>query len=169
METTIKELRRPQVIPNMGYISFPINEGIAQSIKSTKTLGDFLYQHYLNQNYILVCRGASGIGVALLVATYIYNTYDKEIDVQLLRKDNENCHDSSDSKIRAKYLDNYKIVIVDDLIDSGETVIKLYNDLKRILKDENLIIDSIAVGTCYGHTTDALKDVKFNYLFHKEC
>lgn len=88
----------------------------------------------------IACAGISGLTVAPIVA----HLMDKNLIV--LRKCSENSHASQEIEGMIDGLDRpIRIVILDDLIDTGATINKIVSETKEMAKEYSIKLDFLGV------------------------
>lgn len=122
---------------NTDRIPYPIGRNVKEALPIVKDMADNLKSIYkITDNIQFVCRGSSGALISGMLASYMSNY---NIRIIYIHKPNEYAH----SYMEVKGTDN--IVIVDDFIDSAETVNIIYKALQKDLFDDNVIIDTLCV------------------------
>lgn len=93
---------------------------------------------------ILIGRGSSGAIIAGAVAAILYQD-GRYVQIYISRKTTENCHGT---QLDGLYSDAYKeshIIVVDDFMETGSTVLAILQDLREKFRTE-VTIDMLCVG-----------------------
>jgi len=138
---------KSQDLPQMTY---PIADNLHFNVPFMKRMGKKLKKLYgEDEKVVLVGTGSSGaiVGSYLAILTgYLFRHVKKEgVDAH------------GKSNLDAFY--NAKVVLVDDLIGSGDTMNKLYKQIYKDLLDHNNMVDCVCVTGTVGIT-------KLNFKFN---
>ena len=104
-------------------LTYPVGINMNKAKRVGKIMAEQLNQLYPDSNIVLICRGSSGSILSSIVATFCENVEK----VLYIRKDNEQSHGSGVEH----FSPCYRYVIVDDFIDSGRTLVAIWETLKE--------------------------------------
>lgn len=153
---------------HFNYIDIEYPFGVHWKHEYIKECAKAIYNTYKGNTIALVVKGMSGAMIGGAINNELHNI-DSSIDsyILIIRKDKDDAHSSSLEGL--EFLQNPKIVVVDDFIDRGGTI-------KAILKD----LDSAFCNTdirkkydmlCVGNTINSFslkRNVTSNYKLWKE-
>lgn len=100
---------------------------------------------------ILIGRGSSGAIIAGAVAAILYQD-GRHVQIYISRKTTESCHGVQlDGLYSDAYKDN-KIIVVDDFLDTGSTILAILEDLREKFRGE-VTLDMLCVGNYLGYAS----------------
>lgn len=163
---------QPQIhnhtIPCMHY---PVGNFLTKNLKYLIPLAEEFVKFYggAEKPPIIISRGSSGIFVGGYIATEFFNKTGKDVVVNVLRKTkNHHGHGDFEKMLKTAFELKTPLCIVDDFIDSGDTMKAIYGSIKETLQKfpDEPIIDSIFVtGSSHVSVEDHLDGVNVNHLF----
>lgn len=100
---------------------------------------------------ILIGRGSSGAIIAGAVAAILYQ-HDRYVQIYISRKTTESCHGTQlDGLYSDAYKDN-KIIVVDDFLDTGSTILAILEDLREKFRKE-VTLDMLCIGNYLDYSS----------------
>ena len=100
---------------------------------------------------ILIGRGSSGAIIAGAVAAILYQ-HNRYVRIYISRKSSENCHGTQlDGLYSDAYKDN-KIIVVDDFLDTGSTILAILEDLREKFRKE-VTLDMLCIGNYLDYSS----------------
>lgn len=86
---------------------------------------------------LFVCRGSSGSILTTLTANIFHNN-GWEIRIHYVKKEIEKSH--SDGFLNLFEFTSFKTIIIDDFISTGETVLEIKKNIKRVIEHSDYLI-----------------------------
>ena len=111
---------------------YPVGKYISEWIDFINTITPFVIEQTGGKSINIWVRGSSGAILAALLAKNLPN----DIDIIHIKKEGENSHNSN-TNISLRYEYN---IILDDFIDSGATMIKIWEQAGKYVKSIDLMI-----------------------------
>jgi orotate phosphoribosyltransferase-like protein len=147
-------------------IKYPVGDYIQYNIPIIKYMGDkiklILIEKKLNTDaqINLICSGSSGAIIASIIATILYDKFEK-VCIRYIKKDGENSHGFS--YMCSEWFKGFNI-IVDDFITTGATMKYIFNKINN-----NTKVDLIAVSEidCDWLSINYLRKKKVGILLTK--
>lgn len=117
------------IINRIGDFSYPVGvkfetskKAISRLVSTFKTIDEFK-----GKNINIFCMGSSGAIIATVFAMKVSNC-----KIVMVRKSSEHCH-SNNYDLHKHHSKDAINVIVDDFIDTGNTINSIYNQLKMMI------------------------------------
>lgn len=118
--------------------SYPIGEYYDSSYQYVINVAEVINNTFKDpqDHLILVVRGSSGCILGGGVA-YLLTKMGRTVSIAISRKDNEDCHGTSLAGIYTTR--NRKIIIIDDFIETGNTISSIVKEVYDLVSDINKI------------------------------
>lgn len=123
--------------------SYPVGENVSDYYHTCKEIGERINELFPEQSITLWCRGSSGTIISALVAQHIQTS----VEIYHVKKHGEDAH----CNCNAHHDIN---IIIDDLMATGDTVEKIYNEIQKNKLHPDCVI-----------MTGELKVYKFKNIF----
>lgn len=125
----------------MPIIEYPIGRNIGYAIELGEKYAEILMELYPKSSFVLICTGSSG---AMLSALTAQNLQGRCKEIIHVKKPGEDSHDRSLDIRKYKYPPDIKLIILDDHIDTGTTLQRIYSDF-YIQNQSSIIINALLI------------------------
>lgn len=142
-------------------VPYPTGRDLKKTYNYAVQCASLIENTFTEKDILLVCRGHSGSIIAGCIATLLQRK-NRKIKIIISRKKREKSHSYTLETWPDKTEQNYHIIIVDDFIESGETIASILEDI-IINTDYKDKIDALCVENSLNYKS--IKDYEdFNIL-----
>ncbi len=110
------------------YILYPSGTNLNYTLNYTKEVSKIILKTFESGSFYLIARGSSGAILSALVAKDLCDN-DRDVSIIISRKQSESSHGENMEDINLANKPDSHIIVIDDLIDTGNTIIRILNDL----------------------------------------
>lgn len=111
-------------------MSYPVGEYFYSNTSFIRETAKIIREVYPNDKIILVVRGHSGSILAGGIA-YLLHKAGRSVRISISRKE-ENSHGGNLDCIHRNMEESERIIVVDDFVESGDTIYKILEDLDSL-------------------------------------
>ena len=100
---------------------------------------------------ILIGRGSSGAIITGAVAAILYQD-GRHVQIYISRKTTESCHGVQLDGLHSDAYKDNKIIVVDDFLDTGSTILAILEDLREKFRGE-VTLDMLCIGNYLDYSS----------------
>ena len=153
------------VLENSSYLVYPTGANVSSMVVYIENIVTTFKKHEINldkkSNVICIwCRGSSG---AMLAAMFAYTFKRATVRIKYVKKKGELSHDGCIYPSPPNSID----IIIDDFMDTGETIFRIWHD-SPIKKIDYLILNGVPPAYFRAALLEQKNLVKANYAIYSE-
>ena len=153
------------VLENSSYLVYPTGANVSSMVVYIENIVTTFKKHKINldkkSNVICIwCRGSSG---AMLAAMFAYTFKRATVRINHVKKQGEHSHNSSINISPPNCID----IIIDDFMDTGETIFRIWHD-SPIKKIDYLILNGVPPSYFRAALLEQKNLVEANYSLYSE-
>ena len=153
------------VLENGRHLVYPIGSNVSSMVVYIENIVTTFKKHKINldkkSNVICIwCRGSSG---AMLAGMFAYTFKEATVRIKYVKKEGERSHNSYISAFPSNSID----IIIDDFMDTGETIFRIWYD-SPIKKIDYLILNGVPPAYFRAALLEQKNLVESNYAIYSE-
>ena len=153
------------LLENGRYLVYPIGSNVSSMVVYIENIVTTFKEHKINldkkSNVICIwCRGSSG---AMLAGMFAYTFKEATVRIKHVKKEGERSHNSYISAFPSNSID----IIIDDFMDTGETIFRIWYD-SPIKKIDYLILNGVPPAYFRAALLEQKNLVESNYAIYSE-